>query len=158
MRDGTAEPVSRDQILRHARGQGNVHFPYSADHEQDWQPYPVDPYSTTIRDDHKYCRLLDPEDRELTHTGNQQRTSEVLDGRGTVACCGRHKSHHTWCGMKCCCFLTRLFAATLSERRPSNVNVDLKVTGWRFLCSAYRWCFCDVIILGGGVSIRRIQA
>ena len=26
-RDGTAEPVSRDQILRHARGQGNVHFP-----------------------------------------------------------------------------------------------------------------------------------
>ena len=43
-RDGTAEPVSRDQILRHARGQGNVHFPCSADHEQDWQPYPVDPY------------------------------------------------------------------------------------------------------------------
>ena len=25
-RDGTAEPVSRDQILRHARGQGNVIF------------------------------------------------------------------------------------------------------------------------------------
>ena len=44
-RDETAEPVSRDQILRHARGQGNVHFPCSADHEQDWQPYPVDPYS-----------------------------------------------------------------------------------------------------------------
>ena len=39
-RDGTAEPVSRDQILRHARGQGNVYFPCSADHEQDWQPYP----------------------------------------------------------------------------------------------------------------------
>ena len=34
-RDGMAEPVSRDQILRHARGQGNVHFPCSADHEQD---------------------------------------------------------------------------------------------------------------------------
>ena len=47
-RDGTAEPVSRDQILRHARGQGNVHFPCSADHEQDWQPYPVDPYSAII--------------------------------------------------------------------------------------------------------------
>ena len=44
-RDGmTAEPVSRDQILRHERGQGNVHFPCSADHEQDWQPCPVDPY------------------------------------------------------------------------------------------------------------------
>ena len=44
-RDGTAEPVSRDQILRRERGQGNINFPCSADHEQDWQPYPVDPYS-----------------------------------------------------------------------------------------------------------------
>ena len=26
-RDGTTEPVSRDQILRHERGQGNIHFP-----------------------------------------------------------------------------------------------------------------------------------
>ena len=52
-RDGTAEPVSRDHILRHARGQGNVHFPCSADHEQDWQPYPVDPYSA-VCDDHTY--------------------------------------------------------------------------------------------------------
>ena len=26
-RDGTAEPVSRDQILRHVRGQGNIIFP-----------------------------------------------------------------------------------------------------------------------------------
>ena len=52
-RDGTAEPVSRDQILRHARGQGNAHFPCSADHEQDWQPYPVDPYSAMC-DDHTY--------------------------------------------------------------------------------------------------------
>ena len=23
-------------ILRHERGQGNIHFPCSADHEQDW--------------------------------------------------------------------------------------------------------------------------
>ena len=52
-RGGTAEPVSRDQVLRHARGQGNIHFPCSADHEQDWQPYPVDPYSA-ICDDHTY--------------------------------------------------------------------------------------------------------
>ena len=50
-RDGTAEPVSRDQILRHARGQGNINFSCSADHEQDWQPYPVDLYSA-ICDDH----------------------------------------------------------------------------------------------------------
>ena len=57
-RDGTAEPVSRDQILRHARGQGNIHFPCSADHEQDWQPYPVDPYSA-ICDDHTYSAICD---------------------------------------------------------------------------------------------------
>ena len=50
-RDGTAEPVSRDQILRRKRGQENVYFPYSADHEQDWQLYPVDPYSATCDDD-----------------------------------------------------------------------------------------------------------
>ena len=56
-RDGTAEPVSRDQILRHARGQGNIHFPCSADHEQDWQPCPVDPYSA-ICDDHTNIQLV----------------------------------------------------------------------------------------------------
>ena len=53
--DGTAEPVSRDQILRHARGQGNIIFSCSADHEQDWQPYPVDPYSA-ICDGHTYIQ------------------------------------------------------------------------------------------------------
>ena len=37
--------VSRDQILRHERGQGDTHFPCSADHDQDWQPCPVGPYS-----------------------------------------------------------------------------------------------------------------
>ena len=54
-RDGTAEPGSRDQILRHARGQGNINFACSADHEQDWQPYPVDLYSA-ICDGHTYIR------------------------------------------------------------------------------------------------------
>ena len=45
-RDGTTERVSRDRILRRERGQGNVIFPVQlADHEQDWQLYPVDPYS-----------------------------------------------------------------------------------------------------------------
>ena len=52
-RDGAVEPISRDQILRHARGQGNINFPCSADLEQDWQPYLVDPYSA-ICDDHTY--------------------------------------------------------------------------------------------------------
>ena len=55
-RDGTAEPFSRDQILRHIRGQGNIHFPCSADPEQDWQPYPVDPYSAMC-DDHTHIYI-----------------------------------------------------------------------------------------------------
>ena len=67
-RDGTAEPVSRDQILRHARGQGNINFPCSADHEQDWQPYPVDPYSAICDDHiyiHTYYKRLFPDPRFL---------------------------------------------------------------------------------------------
>ena len=42
-RDRPAEPVPRDHISRHVRGRGNINFPCSADREQDWQPYPVDP-------------------------------------------------------------------------------------------------------------------
>ena len=66
-RDGTAEPVSRDQIFRHAQGQGNINFPCSADHEQDWQPYPVDPYSA-ICDDHTYIHTY-IHTQEEGHTG-----------------------------------------------------------------------------------------
>ena len=68
-RDETAEPISRDQILRHEqqRGQGNIHFPCSADQVQDWQPYPVDPYSCYMCD-HTYMAIdyvnaLSPEGR-----------------------------------------------------------------------------------------------
>ena len=42
--DGTGQPVSRDQILKREREQGNIHLPCSADHEQDWRPYLVDLY------------------------------------------------------------------------------------------------------------------
>ena len=52
-RDGMTEPVSRDQIFRHVRGQGDIHFAWSADHEYDLQPYTIDPYSA-ICDDHTY--------------------------------------------------------------------------------------------------------
>ena len=45
MRDGTVEPVSQIQILRRDRGQGEKKKNGSADHEQDWQSYPVDPPS-----------------------------------------------------------------------------------------------------------------
>ena len=44
---GTAEPGSRGQILMRKRGQENVYFRCSADHEQDSQPNPVDPYFAT---------------------------------------------------------------------------------------------------------------
>ena len=47
-RNGTVGPVSRNQILRRERGQENIHFPCSADHEQDRQPYAVGPYSAII--------------------------------------------------------------------------------------------------------------
>ena len=56
-RDGIAEPVSRDQILRRERVQGNIHFPCSTDHVQDWQPYPGDPYSA-ICDDRTLLPLI----------------------------------------------------------------------------------------------------
>ena len=56
-RDGTAEPVLRDQILRRKRRQGNNIFSCSADHEQDWQPYPVDP-SLAICDDHTHTYIF----------------------------------------------------------------------------------------------------
>ena len=50
--DETAETVSRgDQILGRERGQGNIHFPCSAD---DWQSYyPVDTYFCYMYD-HAY--------------------------------------------------------------------------------------------------------
>ena len=48
-RDGTTE-LSRDHILRRVRGHRNINFPHSADHEQNWQTSPVDPYS--ISDGH----------------------------------------------------------------------------------------------------------
>ena len=57
-RDGTAEPVSRDQILRRERGQGNIVFPCSADHEQGWQHYSVDPHSCYMCD-HTYIYFLE---------------------------------------------------------------------------------------------------
>ena len=47
--EGTVEPVSRRQIFRREqRGQGSVHFSCSADHVQDWQPCPVDPYPSLL--------------------------------------------------------------------------------------------------------------
>ena len=73
-RDGTAGPVSRDKNFRRERGQGIIqrgqgiiHFPSSADHEQDWQPCPVDPYSCYMCDHiyihSDYHEIPDPNSR-----------------------------------------------------------------------------------------------
>ena len=70
-RVGTAEPVSLDQILKHERGQGNTHFPCSTDHEQDWQPYPVDPYSCYMCD-HTYIQIVPRNSGALFSTGKKQ--------------------------------------------------------------------------------------
>ena len=53
-RDGTAEPVSRDQILRRERGQGKFYFPCSADHDQDLATISVGVQSALQWDDHTY--------------------------------------------------------------------------------------------------------
>ena len=69
-RDGTTEPVSRDYILRGVGIQGNIHLlPCSADHEQDWQRYPVDPYSA-LCDDHAYLRTF----ISIVGVGKERRT------------------------------------------------------------------------------------
>ena len=70
--DKTAEPVSRDQILRREQGQENINFPCLADHEQDWQPHPVGPYSA-ICDDHTYI-----------HTVNLPPCSDTKTEQGTL--------------------------------------------------------------------------
>ena len=60
----TPDGTGRDARTRFARpnsqlrerGQGNMKFPCSADHEQDWQPYPFDPHSA-IWDDNTYSKV-----------------------------------------------------------------------------------------------------
>ena len=66
--NGRAESVSRDQIITRERGQGNNHFPCLADHEQDWQPYPVDLYSAKCADYTFSVSSLQPKLLLLIHT------------------------------------------------------------------------------------------
>ena len=73
-RDVTTEPVSGDQILGHKRGQGNVNFPYSADHEQDWQPCPVDRTLLKVLTMHSYP--VDDHTHTNTHTYTHTETNE----------------------------------------------------------------------------------
>ena len=75
-RDGTAEAVSRDQVLRRERGQGNIHFPCSADHEQDWQPYPGDPYPLVM----------------AIHTSNKESGGGAQGAQGSSKICTSRES------------------------------------------------------------------
>ena len=55
--DGSAEPVSRDQILRR-KSVGKIHSLLKADHEQNWQPlYRLMP-NLFIFDDRTHSILL----------------------------------------------------------------------------------------------------
>ena len=75
-RKGTAEPVSRDQILRRERGQGNINFPCSAHHERDWQPYQDDPYFA-ICVEYRLCVTIHNKERE-----NQKKQKQKKQTKG----------------------------------------------------------------------------
>ena len=87
--DGTAEPVSRNQILRRERGQGNVHLPCSADHEEDWQPYPVDSYSCYMCD-YTYLDTLVKNSPAIRYVSTDY---EVFEHRYRTA-------HSTWLALR----------------------------------------------------------
>ena len=55
-------------------GTGEYYFSCSADHEQDWQPYPVDPYSA-ICDDHTYTH---------TYIHTYKQISSLAQGPGNL--------------------------------------------------------------------------
>ena len=74
-RDGTAETVSRDQILRRERGQRNIHFSCAANPEQDGQPYPVDPYS---------CYMCDHTYIHYTNSGCRKKEAHCAGGLTVV--------------------------------------------------------------------------
>ena len=78
-RDGTAEPVSREQILGRVRGQGNIHLPCSADHKQDWQPYPVDPYFAICDDHTTYIHTYTCINRHAGKPKQEQKHTRNLD-------------------------------------------------------------------------------
>ena len=77
-RDGWTR-LARPNSLRHARGQGNINFPCSADHEQDWQPYPVDPYSAIICDDHTYIHTQPTTNTALNVRNNNNNNLDFLN-------------------------------------------------------------------------------
>ena len=82
-RDGTAGPVSRDQILRHERGHRNIHFSYLADHVQDGQPYPVDSYSCYMSDN-TYIHNIGEKPNVILHTYINRYAGTPKQKQGTI--------------------------------------------------------------------------
>ena len=91
-RDGTVEPVSRDQILRRERGQGNIHFSCSADHVQDWQPYPVDPYSRYMCD-HTVSHFLPMRGHAMPHVIGHDQSHLIPQRCQSQPNCSGHLRH-----------------------------------------------------------------
>ena len=54
--DAVAES-GRNPVRKHQIQSRNSRFPCSADHEQDWQPYPANPYSAAC-DGHTYTSIM----------------------------------------------------------------------------------------------------
>ena len=67
------------------KGTGEYSFPCSADHEQDWQPYPGDPYSAICEDQHMYIdpymwcstSAFTPNPRKLSNNSNIRSTVSI---------------------------------------------------------------------------------
>ena len=55
-RDGIAQSVARDEILRRGRAEEKNRLLCSANHEQDWQPSPVDLSSAKMMTTHTYIQ------------------------------------------------------------------------------------------------------
>ena len=72
-RDGTAEPVSRDHVLRRERGQENIEgfFLCSADHEQDYFRETIFSVANGDRKTLKYIPLFELTTSKIigNHTG-----------------------------------------------------------------------------------------
>ena len=79
-RDWTDQPVSRSQTLRREQGQGGNHLPCSAVHEQDWQPYPADPYSPMSYDG------VYPPSPTLQDARSRHRAGSILGSRNPCPC------------------------------------------------------------------------
>ena len=117
-REGTAEPLSRDQIPSRKQEQRNIHFPCSADHDQDWQPYPVDLWSS-IYDD---CIYILPWGQTHSTTFFAE---PVLRTLSSTLATGRHnnRSFLSW-------YLELPLSAAVSLMQPTEHMISPYMVAW----------------------------